>query len=285
MQNSINKALRLAEKLNDEGKYEDALQIIFALEQKIEITPLKQISCDLIKGSSMVRIGRYNEVTSLSERIAQESQKLGEKIHIVDAFILKAKALYWLRRLDEGLEILDQCERLLKNLTDKSPLEIKQREAWIAWCRGVIYRGKSERELELKHLEQGLELGKETGNNQVIFLCLMLISGFYVSIGENDRALFHIEQSLEIAKLMQNHTITAWSYDALAWIHYEKGELDKSINYLRKNYKVFKQTNNNLHLSGTLSSFGYIYLQSNTGLVPKKLVLKDEIVNIGHIEY
>jgi len=30
---------------------------------------------------------------------------------------------------------------------------------------------------------------------------------------------------------------------------------------------------------------GYIYLQSNTGLVPKKLVLKDEIVNIGHIEY
>jgi len=261
MQNSINKALLLLEKLNEEGKYEDAFQIIFDLEQKGDLSPFERLSCDLIKGSVMIMLGRYNEVLSLAERIAQESQKLGKKLQIVDAIILKSRALYWLRRLDEELNILEQGERLLKTLTDESSLEIKQREAWIAWCRGVYYKDKGEPDLQLKYLEQGLVLGRETANKEIIFKCLMLIGYYYTSQGEFNRALFHIDRSLEIAKLMQNQKIAAWSFNNLAFIYYEKGELDNCIKYIKKSYKLYKKTNNKLHFSYSLNTLGYIYIQ------------------------
>ncbi len=261
MQSSINKDLLLAEKLNEEGKYEDAFQVIFDIEQKGDLSPIEQLSSDLIKGAVMVMLGRYNEVLSLAERIAKDSQNLGKKLQIVDAFILKSRALYWLRRLDDGLNILEQGERLLKTLIDESSLEIKKREAWIAWGRGVNYKDKGEPDLQFKYLEQGLILGKEIGNKEITFKCLMLIGYHFTSQGEFNSALSHIDRSLEIAKLMQNQKITAWSFSNLAFIYCEKGELDKCIKYIKKAYKSYKQTNNKLHFSDSLNSLGWIYMQ------------------------
>jgi len=261
MQISKNEEFLLAQKLNEEGKYEDALQIILDLEQKEDLSLFDRLTCDLLKGSVMVMSGRYNEVLSLTERISQESQKLGKKLHLVDAFILKARALYWLRRLDDGLDVLEQGERLLKTLTDESLLEIKKREAWIAWCRGVIYKDKGEPELQLKYLEQGLVLGNETSNNEIIFKCLMLMGFYYRSKGEFDRALLFANSSLEIAKVMQNQKIAAWSLANLAFIYYERGELDNCINYIKRTSKLYKQTNNKLHFSSSLNNLGFIYMQ------------------------
>ncbi len=261
MPSSINKDLQLAEKLDEEGKYEEVLKIIFDLEKKGSLSPIEQLSSDLIQGSAMVMLGQYNEVVSLAERIAQESQRLAKKIQIVDAFILKCRALYWLRRLDDILEILEQCERLLKILNDESSLEIKKREAWIALLRGLSYRDKIKRELQVKYLEQGLELGKETDNKGIIFKCLMLLGDYYTSKGEIDRALFYIDQCLEIAKLMQNQTIIVWSFLNLSVIYGEKGELDNCIRYTKKACKIFKRLNNKSHFSATLNNLGCIYTQ------------------------
>ena len=261
MQISKNEEFLLAQKLNEEGKYEDALQIILDLELKEDPSPFDRLSCDLLKGSVMVMLGRYNEVLNLAERISQESQKLGKKLHLVDAFILKAKALYWLRRLDDTLDVIEQGERLLESLTDKSSLEIKKRVAWIVWVRSVAYWDKGESDLALKYLEQGLELGKETGDKQIIFRCLMLLGLYYNSKGEFDCALLYINRSLEIAKIMQNQKIAAWSFTNLASIYYEKGELDNSIKYIKKANKLYKQTNNKLHFSGSLQFLGSIYRQ------------------------
>ena len=261
MQISKNEEFLLAQKLNEEGKYEDALQIILYLELKKDLSPFDQLSCDLLKGSVMVMSGRYNEVLNLAKRISQESQKLGKKLHLVDAFILKAKALYWLRRLDDTLDVIEQGERLLKTLTNKSTLEIKKRVAWIVWVRCIAYWDKGESDLAFKYLEQGLELGKETGDKQIIFRCLMLLGFYYKNKGEFDRALLYINRSLEIAKIMQNQKIAAWSFFNLASIYYEKGELDNSIKYTKRANKLYKQTNNKLHFSGSLNFLGSIYRQ------------------------
>ncbi len=261
MQISKNEEFLLAQKLNEEGKYEDALQIILDLELKEDPSLFDRLSCDLLKGSVMVMLGRYNEVLNLAERISQESQKLGKELHLVDAFILKSKALYWLRRLDDALDVIEQGERLLETLTDKSSLEIKKRVAWIVWVRCVAYWDKGELDLTLKYLEQGLELGKETGDKQIIFRCLMLYGFYYNTKGEFDRALLYINRSLEIAKIMQNQKIAAWSFANLASIYYEKGELDNSIKYIKKANKLYKQTNNKLHFSGSLQFLGSIYRQ------------------------
>ncbi len=261
MWSSINKALLFAEKLNEQGKYEDTLQFIFDLEQKRDLSPFEQLSCNLIKSSVMVMLGQHNKVISLAERIAQESQKLGKRLHIVDAFILKSRALYWLERLDEGLDLLEQGDRLLKTLTDKSSLEIKQREAWIAWVRSVIFHYKEEPDLQIKYLEQGLKLGEETGNNEIIFKCLMLYGYYYRSQGEFNRAIFYINRSLEIANLMKNQIIAAYSFTNLAHIYFEKGELDNCAKYIKKIYKIYKQTNNKRHFSSSLNTLGNIYMQ------------------------
>ena len=269
MPSSKNKDLLLAEKLNEEGKYEDAFKIIVDLEQNGELTLFERISCNLIKGSVMVMLGRYNEVLNLAEQILHESQKLGKRLQVVDALILKCKALYWLRRLDESFEIIDKCERLLETQNNESLLEIKQRKAWIAWGKGLFYKDKGESELQLKYLEQGLVLGEETGSKEIIFKCLMLIGAYYTFIGEFDQALSYITRSLEVANLMQNQIIIAWNFCNLAFIHYEKGELDNSIKYEKKAYQLFKKTKNELHMSITLNNLGFIYMQK--GEIPRAL--------------
>jgi len=261
MQISNNEDFLLALKFYEEGKYGDALQIINNLEQKRDLTHYDRILCDLLKGSVMVRSGQYNEALTLAERISQESQKTGRELQLVDAFILKARALYWLRRLDEELNVLEQAENLLKILIDKPSLEIKKREAWIAWGRGVIYWDKGKPDLQIKYLEQGLVLGEETGNKEIIFLCLMLQGYYYTSQCQFNQALSYINRSLEIAKLMKNQPNTAWVYGNLAWICYEKGELDNSIKYIRKAYRLYKKTNNKLHCSSALHNLGMIYMQ------------------------
>jgi len=253
--------LLLAEKFFQKGKYEDVIQFINDIEQKEKLSSVEKLTFNLLKGSAMVMLGQYDETFSLAEQLIQESQKLGKKLHTIDALILKAKSLYWLRKIDDGLKIIEQGERLLKTITDKSSFEIKQRKAWIAWGKGVSYMEKGEYDLQLKNLEKGLKLGEETGIKQIAFFCLMLLGNYYTYVkGDFNRALRYLNRSLEVARSMQNQLNTAWSISILVSIYYKRGELDICVKYIKQAYSLFKKTNNKIHGTSMLNYLGAIYL-------------------------
>ncbi|MFW9829975.1 MAG: tetratricopeptide repeat protein [Candidatus Thorarchaeota archaeon] len=285
---SINKELLLAKKLNEEGKYEDALQIISVLEKRGDLSQFEHLSCKITKGTIMIMVGQYSEVLKFVEGIIQRCQELGKKLLLVDAFILKSRALYWLRKLDEMLDILEQSDILLKTLTDVSSNEIKKRKAWISWGKGLIYKDKQEPDLQIKYLEDGLKLGEDTKNSEIKFKCNMLIGYYYTYQGDYELALLHINRSLEIAKEMQNHIIIAWSFSNLAIINYDKGELDDCIKNLKKALKLYRQTNNKLHFSHSLNILSYVYIEKGdfnraSKYLKRCLIFFEEIGDVNNI--
>ena len=244
-----NKELTHTEQLIEKGKFEEALQVIINYEKKVGLTNFDILSCYLLKGSVLNMLGRFREVLTLAKLAYQESQKLGKKLQTVDSLILKGRASWLLGRADDALDAINQGETLLKTLNYESPLEITQRECWIAFVKGVAYADKGDSDLNLKYLKQSLSLGEELGDKQLIFYCLTLIGVHFTSKGDLNSALTYANCAQETAEEIHNKQIVAYNYINLGNVSSLKGELDRALDYYENGWELFKKINHRLFIA------------------------------------
>ena len=202
MPHSEPKKLSKAKKLFKEGKIKNALQLVTDLEKEGELSINDQLSSQLFKGSLLIATGLYNDALTLAKQVLKESQKLGKNLQLIDACILEARILSLLGRLDNAFDVIIECEALLKTFNQESSLEIAEREAWVAFVKGVIYGAKGEKDQELKYLKRSLILREELGDKQGIFTSLTLIAKNLWSLeGDLDLALNYTKRCQKICWL------------------------------------------------------------------------------------
>lgn len=285
-----NKELTHAEQLIEKGKFEEALQVIINYEKKGGLTNFDLLSCHLLKGSVLNMLGRFREVLTLAKLAYQESQKLGKNLQTVDSLILKGRASWLLGRADDALDAINQGETLLKTLNYESPLEITQRECWIAFVKGVVYADKGDSDQNLKYLKQSLSLGEELRDKQLIFYCLTLIGAHFTFKGDLNSALTYANCAQETAGEIHNKQIVAYNYINLGNVSSLKGELDRALDYYENGLELFKKINNRLFIAICLINIGDIYLKKgdldqSKEVLEQALMLEEKIGNIQEICY
>lgn len=254
-------ALIRAEKLIDEGKHDEALELMKNFEEKEE-HPLQDIVyCHLLKCNLLFQQGKYEDVIKLAEQTYKESLGLGKNLLSVDALMSMPHPLLWLYRLDKAFDVIKQGEVLLKSLTKELPTECMQREADIAYNKSDLYLwGTNEVGLALEQAERSLALREESGSKQQISQSLRQMAWVYcVGKGELDRALKYAKRALSLSEESNNKYNIAWSLNTMGGIHSFKGELDRSILLFEQGLLIFKELKDKWSEAWALNNMGESY--------------------------
>ncbi|MEE9378927.1 MAG: tetratricopeptide repeat protein [Candidatus Lokiarchaeia archaeon] len=253
-----------AKQLVNEGKFDEAFQIMKNFEKMGDTSRYDLVSWQLLKCDILFQQAAAIELFELAEQTYKESLGLGKSLLSIDALYYWAWALIWSDNLEKTEEIIKQGEELLKTLMHELPKDYKQREASIAFLKGLFYNpivgGKDDPDLALEHLEQCLALREEYGAKHEVAVSLLYIGWiFLLNKGELDHAFDYVERALTLAKESNRKHTIAWSLFAKASYYHFKGELDRSIIFFEQSLVLFKELNSKGFIANILNSMAEYY--------------------------
>jgi len=252
-----------AEQLIDEDKLDDALVLLNNYELKEKLTNHDKAFCHLLQCQILFLQVRYQELFKHAEQTYKESEGLEDNFLKVDSLLLMTHALLRLERFDEAFNIIKQGEELLKTIPQELTKAHKQRKAFLALIKGVLYciRGRpTETDLGIKHIEHSLALREELGIKHDIAESLCYLAYFlYFFKGESNRTLKYAERSLALAKESSKKYYIALSSSSIGTIYGFQGELDRSIRAHEQSVALFKELNNKAPVAYVLNKLSYSY--------------------------
>ncbi|TET61714.1 MAG: tetratricopeptide repeat protein [Promethearchaeota archaeon] len=256
---SKSQELNNAEKLMNEGKYDEVLSILNNLEE-VALTPSDQLTFHLVKSSILNKLGNYAECYKFAEQAYQESQSLKDSLLSIDALNLMAWALVWRGDLDKAQGFLTQSEDLLKSLTKESPIELEQREAAIAFNKGGISWFKGDMNQAIEYCKYSLNIREKLGIKHEIVESLYLIgqsNSFLKS--DLDKALEYAERCQVLAEEINHQQMISFNLLNLGLIYNLKGEFEKALIYYETCLPIFEKNNNIQWISATLTNISVVY--------------------------
>jgi len=257
---SKSKELNNAEKLMNEGKYDDVLSILNNFDEDT-LTPLDRLTFHLVKSSLLNKLGNYAECYKVAEQAYQESQSLKDSLLSIDALNLMVWALEWLGDLEKASELIVQSEDLLKSLNKESPIEIEQREASIAQNKGGLSWFKGDMNQSIEYTKYSLNIREKLGIKHEIVESLNLLSfGYSFLKSDLDTALEYAERCQFLAEEINHLQIINFNYLSLGLIYSLKGEYEKALMYYEQCLPIFEETNNIQWLTATLTNISIVYL-------------------------
>ncbi len=246
--------------LIDDAKVEEALQLFRDFEEKGEHTLHDIVLYHLLKCELLRQQGLLENVIKLAEKTYNESLGLGKNLLSVDALLLMVGALLRLNRSDLALDKIKQGEGLLKTLIQEVPADYKQREADIAYNKGLYYGYKSDFDKALERYEQSLALREEIGSKPKIGQSLLQIARiFFASKGELDLALKYAERSLTLFEESNKKWWIAWSLFVMAELSFYKGEIEHCLIFNERCLVIYKDLNNKYGMAAVIYIMGETY--------------------------
>ncbi len=264
MANLKSKELIQAKQLIYEGKFDEALHLMKNFEEMGVHSLQDLVSWHLLKCRILIQQYAFKELIELAEHIYKESLGLGKSLLSVDALYYVGLGLLGSYNLKKGEEIIKQGEELLETLTHEPPKDYKQREANIAFLKGLFYNSpvavRRDPDLALEYFEQSLALREEYGDKHEIIESLLSIGGnFWYYKGELDNAFEYIERALTLAKESNiKFHIANCLYQKSAY-YYFKGDLDRDIILNEQSLAMFKDLNSKSLIAHVLNNLAESY--------------------------
>ncbi len=282
MSHSEPRELIQAKQLMEEGKLEEALQLVDDFGKKDNLSYHDQISYYILKSSLSSYFFNKNESLEYAERAYKESQKLENSLQLLDVYIQMAAALLQNNKTDESDGFIEKSEDLLKLLIQEPSSELMKRKAFLAYMKSYYYERKSELEKALECAEYSLALREELSLELDIIFSLHQIGWHYFFKGDLDSALKYAESSKALTEKIK-YKLQIQDYNWLIGaIFRHKGELDRALSSYKQALAIAEDLNNNQVIPLLLNSIGLTYHQKgdfNRALenLEKSLVMIEEI--------
>ena len=113
---TITEEMNNAKKLMYYGNLKEALNIVERLEKVKELTSEDRLACHLLKSKILIRSKNIEQAINILQDVLQESERLGNQLFVLDAFILNAHAFEQLNRLNDSLKTIEKGEQRLKTM-------------------------------------------------------------------------------------------------------------------------------------------------------------------------
>ncbi len=248
--------------LIDEGKHEEALQLIDKFKENGEGTLHDILLYNLLKCDVLYQQGLWEELAKFAEQTYQESLDLGDNLLSVDALLKIAEALIWLGDSTRIDGIIKQVEELLKTQTQELVMEYKQREADTYTVKGFFHMWiKNDADKAIESFDHSIELQEEYNAKLEITKPLIMKAWTLADLkGEADRAFKLGEQALALSKENNNKYLIALSLHVRGLVYSLKGELDRGMKYYEESIAIFKELNNNFFIGLLFVLISWMYL-------------------------
>ncbi|MFX1567704.1 MAG: tetratricopeptide repeat protein [Promethearchaeota archaeon] len=257
--------LRLAEKLADEGDFEEALKLLNSFEAEDDLNDSDQLSYFLLKSLLLFNLTDIDECFKFAEMAYQKSKELGLAIYSVDASILKGKALTRLQKLDEALEEFLHSENILTNIPHISRNEFIKREASIEVGKSFIFFYRGDSDSAKTQIEKSLILREELGDNKGIIECLSYLGNvltFYK--GKLDESLKYAERCQALIEEVNVKSVRfplALNLINLGNISNFKAIYDQALKYYEDAALILEELNDNEFMAAALANMSGIYFE------------------------
>ncbi len=251
-----------AERFIDEGKHDEAFQLLKHFEEREEYNLYEIVSCNLLKCELYLQQGLYEKVVKLAQQTYKKSSDLGSNFLTFNTLLIMAEALIFLFELEKAAEIIEQGEDILKILSRELPKNNPQREACMAYVKGWFYERNHNFDLAIVQFERVLALREKLGATKEVSKSLLKL-GWRIGIdgGELDRALEYVNQGLVIAKENNWKYCIAEGFKNMGSIYFFKGDLDRNILLNEQSLTIFKEFNNKERMAIVLNNLGETYRQ------------------------
>ncbi|MHA1509579.1 MAG: tetratricopeptide repeat protein, partial [Promethearchaeota archaeon] len=259
--NNRSEDLILAEKLMNEGKYDEALSLMNNLKGRNDLTDSDQLSRYLLISECLNELSNHEEVVKFAEKAYQKSQELRDNLRSIDALVKMAFATMWIGDFEKALSLIEQSEDLLKTLSRCTTLEQEQREASIAFTKGAFYVFQGNANLALEFVKRSLVLRENIGNKSELVESLYGMGLIYSMLKSDlDRALMYAERCQTLAKEINQQRVISMNLQSLGIIYNTKGEFKKSLKYTEQSLAIAEKTGHKQMISGNLNNIANIFM-------------------------
>ncbi|MFX1489424.1 MAG: tetratricopeptide repeat protein, partial [Promethearchaeota archaeon] len=257
----LSKDLLYANNLMEEGKFEEATQVIDNFENREDISLNDKIAYYVLKSSLSFRLFKKDDFLKYAEKAYQESKEQKPSLLLFDAYIEKAHSYIWRLESDKALELIKNCENLLKILNKEAPLELIKREAKIAWIKSGIYSINNEYDTSLEFAKQSLTLREKLKVKVDLILSYSQIMEIHYARGEFNKSLEFMNRCLELAKELDYKIIIQFCFTEAGLIYSAKGELERGLEYHEKALRLAEDLNKAFLIAASLNNLGLIHQQ------------------------
>ncbi|MCP6719480.1 MAG: hypothetical protein KJI71_04630 [Patescibacteria group bacterium] len=227
----------------NEGKIEEALQLVVEIENGQSLTPDENLQNQLLKGAALTYMGRIEEAFKIGEQASQESKILNKPTQSFDAVFLKFGTLLILGRVSESWEDVKFCENLLKTNYEWIPSELEQCKATFSYMNGYFHYLNGEYDLAINYLIKSLAFIENSYKYSFMVPSLLTIIGdVYLRKGELESALQSHKKVLKLSKggSFLFKILSATSQYFLGVIYYQQGKSDLAIENCEESLKTFE---------------------------------------------
>jgi tetratricopeptide (TPR) repeat protein len=228
------KELIHADQLVNEGKINEALEIIETFENRGDLTPGDQLWTLLLRGwISVVRV-QINDAVNIGDEAYLLSLKLGLLPERIEALCLKANIGH-LGEPDKYDSFIPEAEDLLNKLKDDPSPQLRLKVFYIKNF-GLTYHEDYDTALDMGL--RGLDLAKKIDSKLHVALFLYAISRIHSMRAENDRALEYIKKSIELTDELGLNERIAQNLLTTAMVYNNKRDLDTAVEFCERSLKI-----------------------------------------------
>ncbi|UCC19084.1 MAG: tetratricopeptide repeat protein [Promethearchaeota archaeon] len=252
--------LTQVEKLYDEFKLDEAIELLDDLIQREGITIQQKVSYQFLMGHFLVYQGKVKEIFRLGRKIFKASQRSKVPLQSVDGLSLVFVGLILFNRFDEALEVIRQTEDILKAISQISQEELLLRKVRINVAKGVINFNKGNIDLAENCFKQTIGMQKELGAIWEIIWAHLQMAALLDNVKTRfDLGMEYTIKALALSEEIKfNHYWIAMCHTQLGAIYSELGEFNISLEHSMKSLNLFEKLKNKLMVAGLKNNIGYI---------------------------
>ena len=270
-QKTLPKELIQAKQLMEEGRIEEANQIVLDLENKENLTAKELLLCKLLKAKFLYKSLKYSEAIIYTDELLQESQKGGDLLPSLDALSIIAFSYILLGEVNKSADLIKKADDLFKKIKVTSIIDLRERESFLVRIKANIctLNGKFHRSLELN--KKAFELAEGSKDRELTSAPLLNIAENYVFLSDYDNAKLYVERAVEI----QYQPFLIYTLGTIMEILFYKGDTEGAKYYFQQISEIREKD------KSKLNNFYYRYFKAvllKTSLRSKNRVKSEKLL-------
>ncbi len=288
--------------LIDQNQFNEALMIIYNLENTNDIDLENSLTLEFLKCQILANIGKTIKGLELADKalIVARNQVPKNQQLLVEAINTKAETLrkaeqftptYSRQRLMEYLQLLEEGEQIIGNISDSEPIEITEQRATLYRNKGLIYSSLRKLDYAEKCLQESIAHYKKIGNPKKISEILVDLAEIFGIKNEYKNQLEILNDCLNLCEELQNRegiVETLWHF---ARAYQRKGEPETASVYIQRSLQLVNQLPRTKQVASLLFRIGDFYFNfSNENVIvldayQKSLSISEELDDKEGIQF
>ena len=253
--------LTRAEQLFDEGKLDEALEILNDWSQFEGLNFQQKTYFQFLKGLILTYQNKTEEVIELGELMLKEGQRLNENLHSFDGLFFIIMGLGLENKFEEAFNRIGQAETSLGLISNVSKKVIIQREVRLSVLKAWLNSLTGNPDVAEKSLEEALQLQEELDITfEAVWANILMAQIMILVKGRSDLAMIYTKKAMSLAdKIKFNHYWLGYCHIGFGVIHILRCEYDLSLKQHMKSLAIFRQINNNWYIANLYNNLGSLH--------------------------